>query len=141
MGYVAITAKIIELLNEIKEEAGIEVIYDHEPNALGGYPAVTVVALGHKNRFGSIGVGGDNIRSYQYIIRVWYRLSDDDTAENVIQDITDRILAKLEANVGVAGIWQILRPTESVFRTADREVSHLVSETTVTIEQRVARNV
>ncbi len=135
MGYLTITTKIVELLETITELA---VVYDHNPNTLEEFPAATVTALGHKNRFNDT---ASNIRSYQYTIRLWYRLEDDDTAEVALQEVTDKVLEKLEAYVTVQDVWDIQRPSEAVFRTADREEAMLVSEITLAIEKRVNRNV
>ena len=133
MGYVAITAKIMELLGEI---SGIEKLYAYNPNELEVYPAVTVTAIGHKNRHNDT---ASNIRSYQYLIRVFYRLDQDDDAEGIVQDLTDQITEKLEANVTSNPEWHLAKPTEAVFRTGDRELPILVSEITAIFETRVNR--
>lgn len=142
MGYVSITEKIVELLETLVPGVGpLAVVYDHHPNTIERYPAATVTALGHKNAVQTLGAGGMNRRAYQYTIRLWYRLADDDSAEIALQDATDQVLELLEAHVVEQGIWNRLMPTEAVFRPAENAEGVLVSEITVTIERIAVRNV
>lgn len=133
MGYVAIKSKLIELLGAV---AGIESLYDHNPNSLAPYPAATVTALGHTDRFHDTAA---NVRAFQFLVRLFYRTDEDQDAEAILTDLTDKVIQQLEANVTTPGVWDIARPTTAVFRSGEGEVPVLVSEITVTIEQRVNR--
>lgn len=137
MGYVTIANKLVELVTAVSGFSSGRV-YGYDPNLLGGYPAATITAIGHKNRFNDT---ASNIRQYQFLIRLWYRTKDDQNAEAILRDLTDKVLEKLEANVVVPGIWDKAVPTEAVWRTGEREGPILTSEITVMIEQRVNRNV
>lgn len=135
MSYVAITAKIKQLLTEITD---ITVLYDYVPDVLESYPAVTIQAQGHKNRFNDT---ASNIRSYQYLIRVYAMLTDNANAEASVQSISDQVIARLEANVVVTNVWDKALPTEAVYRTGAREIPVLAAEITAVFEKRVNRNV
>jgi hypothetical protein len=133
MGYVAIANKLVELIDEVTE---VEQVYNHEPSEIETYPAATVQAIGHRDRFNDT---ASNIRSFTFLIRLYYRADVDQDAETILRTVADAVIAKLEANVTVAGVWDIARPTESTWRWGEREVPQRIVELTVSIEQRVNR--
>ncbi len=133
MGYVSVTTKLASLLNEITD---FQAVYQYEPNALSGYPAAIVIAVGHRDAFYDTAA---NRRTYSYLIKLLYRLDVDADAESILQQLTDQVIAKLEANVTVAGVWEIARPTQATWSFGEREVPVRVVELTVDIESRVLR--
>src|SRR4051794_9826760 len=132
MGYVAIGTKIIDLLDDLGD---FSKLYNYDPNELGGYPAATVAAIGHQNTFKTIGAGGANDRQNRFMIRLYYRTDNDEDAESILRDLADKVITKIEANVTVAGVWDIAEPTESVWRTGEREVPILAVEITATFRK------
>jgi hypothetical protein len=132
MSYVAISAKLIELLDTIAE---IEVLYNHQPDSIQTYPAAVVIASGHQDRFRDTAA---NIRAFTFLIRLFYRTDVEADAEGILQDLTDKVIAKLEANVSVTGVWDIARPLSGTW-TYDPDNPIRVVEITVNIEQRVLR--
>ena len=133
MGYVSIANKLVELIDEVTE---IEPVYNHEPSAIEVYPAAVVQAAGPRDRFNDT---ASNIRSFTFIVRLFYSADVDQDAETILRDVADKVIAKLEANVTGAGVWDIARPTEATWRWAEREIPQRIVELTVSIEQRVNR--
>jgi hypothetical protein len=134
MSYVVIGNKIEELLGEIAELNGR--VYSHEPDELAKYPCATVKMNGHENQFGDT---GRNIRSYSFLIRLYYRSQNNATAESVLRDITDKVIVKLESNVSIANVWEIARPTNARTFTIDRELPVQVVEISMNAEVRPLR--
>lgn len=132
MSYVAISAKLIELLAEITE---IEQLYAYQPDTVQTYPAAVVTAASHQDRFHDTRA---NIRAFTFTVRLYYRTDVEQDAESILQDLTDKVIAKLEANVTVEGIWDIARPTGATW-AYDPDNPIRIVEITVAIERRVAR--
>lgn len=139
MGYVLIANTLVELLETISDLA---VVYDHDPDELKEYPAATVQAGGHQNRFHDTAA---NDRSFSFIIRAYERLAtgeggaEDPTAEASLRSLADQIIAVLEANVTITGVWEIAQPTSAIFLKDKREVPVQIFELTVSIRSRVLR--
>lgn len=133
MGYVSIAAKLVELLQEITDLA---VVYDYDPEKLEQFPAATITAQGHQNSFLDTAA---NDRRFSFLIRLFYRLDVDQDAETTLRDLTDQVIAKLEANVVVQGVWDMAMPTEATFLKDKREVDVEIVELTVAIRSRVLR--
>ena len=136
MGYVTIAAKIVELVDEI---TALDQVFNYEPDTLGVYPCATVTAVGHQSALPDIAARHvPSSSSSSASTTAWIENQD---AETILRDLTDQVIAKLETNVVVAGVWDIARPTEAVFRTGEREVPVQVAEITARFEKRVNRNV
>ncbi len=133
MGYVAIGTQLKTILDSVE---GIEQVYDHDPDGLAKYPAATVQALSHTNSFADTAA---NIRRYSFLIRLFYRLDDDQDAELILRNLADLTLQALEENVTVSGVWDILRPTGATWTHVQRELPVRVCEITVEIESRELR--
>jgi hypothetical protein len=133
MGYVSIANKLVALLEEITD---FSVVYDHDVPQLAGFPAATVQAASHQNTFHDTAA---NSRTYTFLIRLFYRLDVDQDAETILRDLADQVIAKLEQNVTVAGVWEIAQPTSGVFVKDKREVDVQIVELSVAIRSRVLR--
>jgi hypothetical protein len=135
MSYTTIRARIIELLEEISE---IAVVTDHDPDKLAKYPAVTVEAGSHQDTFFDTAA---NQRNFSFLIRCYYPISSgrDQSAENRLSVVVDRIIEVLEAHVDEPGVWDIGRPTRAVWGKDEREVPIRFVEITFTAESRVVR--
>jgi hypothetical protein len=132
MSYVSISAKLIELLDQITQ---IEQLYNYQPDSIQTYPAAVVTASGHQDTFRDTAA---NNRRFTFLIRLYYRTDAEQDAESILQDLTDKVIAKLEANVTVAGVWDILRPLSASWTYHDEKPERIV-EITVSAEKRVAR--
>ena len=60
-------------------------------------------------------------------------------AETILRDLADKLIVKLEANVTVAGVWEIAQPTNGVFLKDKRETDVQIFELTVQVRSRVLR--
>ena len=133
MNYVTIAAQLVTLLGEVSE---LNRVVNHEPKELGEYPCATVAAAAHVNAFQTT---GGNDRRYAFTVRLYYRTDVAQDAETVLRDVTDKVIAKLEANVTVANVWDIARPTEARWFYQEREVPVRVVELTVEFKKYVNR--
>lgn len=132
MSYVSILAKLIELLDTIAE---IEQLSSYQPDTIQTYPAAVVTAAGHQDRFHDTAA---NIRAFTFTVRLYYRTDTEQDAESILQDLADKVIATLEANVTAAGVWDIARPTGASW-TYDPDNPIRIVEITVSIEKRVVR--
>jgi hypothetical protein len=132
MSYVSISSKIIELLGEITD---IAQLYNYQPDGIQSFPAAVVTASGHQDRFRDTAA---NIRSYIFLIRLYYRTDVEQDAETILQGLTDQVIEKLEAHVTEQGVWDIARPLNATW-TYDPDEPRRIVEITVNIEKRVVR--
>lgn len=133
MGYVSIANQLVTLLQQITDLA---VVYDYDEPDLKQFPAATVQAQGHQNRFHDTAA---NDRRYEFLIRLYYRLDNDQDAETILRSLTDQVIAKLEANVSVSGVWEIAEPSSGLFLKDKRENPVQIVELTVSLRSRVLR--
>jgi hypothetical protein len=135
MSYTTIRGKIIDLLEEISE---IAVVTDHDPDKLAKYPAVTVEAGSHQDTFFDTAA---NQRAYSFLIRCYYPITSgrDQSAENRLSVVVDRIIEVLEAHVDEPGVWEIGRPTRAAWGKDERETPVRFCDLTFTCESRVLR--
>lgn len=133
MNYTTIATKLVALLQEITDLA---VVFDHDPDELKQFPAATVQAQGHQNRFHDT---ASNDRAFTFLIKLFYRLDSNQDAETILHSLTDQVIAKLEANVSLPGVWDIAQPTSTVFLKDKREVPVQIVELSVSLHARLLR--
>lgn len=133
MGYTSIGSQLKTILDGV---TGFEVVYGYDPDELKDYPAATIQAVSHLNEFLDTAA---NSRRYTFLIRLFYRLDDDQDAESILRGLADDVIEAIEQNVTVAGVWEIARPTSAQWTHAQREVPVRVCELTVEIQSRVIR--
>ncbi len=133
MSYVSISAQIVALLQTITE---LNQVYAYEPKELNKYPCATVSALSHKDEFNDTAA---NIRKFTFIIRIYTRTDSASDAESVMQNVVDKVMAKIESSVTLNGTCDFARPTEARWMYGEREVPVRICELTVEANKRVNR--
>lgn len=135
MTYATTRTTIIDLLGTIPEIASV---VDYDPDTLDQWPAVTVEAASHQNEFYDTAT---NRRVISFIIRCYYPLTNgrDQKAEARLCVVVDKILAMLETNVKIEGVWELGRPTRAVWGKDEREMPVRFCDITFTAESRVVR--
>jgi hypothetical protein len=137
-GYKNIKDQIVTVLNTV---TGIAVVYAKEAKALGSYPAATVEAKGHANKFSSIGVGGVDERTYQHIVRLYFRTDEanDPDYEDILEGLADTMQQAFDNNITLNGACNYAILTGGSWRYGTKESPVRIAEFTVTSVVRIQR--
>jgi hypothetical protein len=123
------TAIIAQLKTLITAVAGVQLVYDYEPNKPTKYPFVSITPLGHaKSEYASL---RDATREVRIMLRVYGHLHDTQkTGQTNLRTVVDSIINTLEHkdNVTLSGTINYSELSESNFHFVNKESQLYVCE-------------
>ncbi len=134
------TAIIAQLKTLITAVAGVQLVYDYEPNKPTKYPYVSITPLGHnKSEYATL---RDATREVRVMIRVYGHLHDTQkTGQTNLRTVVDSIINALEHknNVTLSGAIDYSELSESNFQFVNKESQLYVCEITYHAQVRYNR--
>jgi len=114
-------------------------VFNYEPKELTQYPCATISAKSHENAFNDLCA---NVRTYKFIIRLYYRFDVAADAESVLRSVTDLVVTELENDPTLAGAVDYAVPTktDTDWSNQTREVPVKVVTLDLTARKRVNRS-
>lgn len=123
------TAIINQLKTLLTAVAGVQLVYEYEPNKPTKYPYVSIMPLGHnKSQYETL---RDSSREVKIMIRVYGHLHDTQkTGQTNLRSVVDSIINTLEHknNVTLSGTIDYSELSESNFRFVNKESQLYVCE-------------
>lgn len=123
------TSIITQLKTLLESVAGVQLVYDYEPNKPTKYPFVSITPLGHgKSEYLSL---RDAKREVRIMIRVYGHLHDTQkTGQTNLRTVVDSVINTLEHknNVTLGGTIDFSELSESNFQFVNKESQLYVCE-------------
>lgn len=134
-----------DLINKIKNiiTAGVPELksyYDYSPDEITAFPSAIIIPQGHEDTFHTLSLTGQNIRNYNFIIRIIGNLENTEiNTQKTIRDITDKVINVLEKNPTLDQTIDWCYPTKARFGFEGQPARYYYSEIILQVRFRFYR--
>jgi hypothetical protein len=106
--------------------------YDYAPEEIAAFPAIIVIPQGHENNFHTLGFNGQNVRNYNFSIRIIGNLENTEiNTQKSIRSLTDKIADVLEKNPTLDNTVDWSYPTKARFGFEGQPARYYYAEITL----------
>lgn len=114
--------------------------YDYAPEEINAFPSVIIIPQGHENSFYTLGFNGQNIRNYNFSIRIIGNLENTEiNTQKMIRLLTDKVIDVLEKNPTLDNSVDWSYPTKARFGFEGQPAKYYYAEITLQIRFRFFR--
>lgn len=114
--------------------------YDYSPEEITAFPSLIVIPQGHEDSFFTLSSRGQNIRNYNFIIRIVGNIENTEiNSQKTIRDITDKVINVLEKNPTLDNTIDWCYPTKARFGFEGQPARYYYSEITLQVRFRFSR--